>query len=160
MAVDMFLNIEGVKGESRDKAHKEEIDILAWSWGISQTGTMHMGGGGGTGKANVQDISVTKYVDKSSPEMISSLTTGKHFPKATLTCRKAGGKPVEYLIIEMDKVLITSMSTGGSGGEDQQTENVTFNFEKFVYKYTPQKEDGSKGATIEKGYHIAENEST
>ncbi|HYN78560.1 MAG TPA: type VI secretion system tube protein Hcp, partial [Lamprocystis sp. (in: g-proteobacteria)] len=70
MAVDMFLKLEGVTGESQDKTHTGEIDVLAWSWGLSQSGTFHTGGGGGAGKVNVQDLSFTKYIDKSSPNLM------------------------------------------------------------------------------------------
>ena len=72
MAVDMFMKIKTITGESVDKKHKDEIDVLAWSWGMSQSGTTHMGPGGGSGKVNVQDLSFTKYVDGSSNALILS----------------------------------------------------------------------------------------
>ena len=87
MAIDMFLKIEGVEGESTDKSHQGEIDILSWSWGMSQSGTTHMGGGGGSGKVSVQDLSLTKYIDKSSTVLLTHCATGKHIPKAVLTVR-------------------------------------------------------------------------
>ncbi|MCG6942508.1 MAG: type VI secretion system tube protein Hcp [Thiohalocapsa sp.] len=158
MAVDMFLDIEGeIAGEAQDKEHKDEIDVLAWSWGMSQSGSFHVGGGGGSGKANFQDISVTKYIDKSSPILMQYCSNGDHFPSAKLTVRKAGKEPLEYLTIQMKKVLITSVSTGGSGGEDRLTENVTLNFREFKVVYTEQKPDGSKGAQPEFAWNIAEN---
>ncbi|MBI2379785.1 MAG: type VI secretion system tube protein Hcp [Gammaproteobacteria bacterium] len=159
MAVDMFLKIGDVKGESHDKSHKEEIDVLAWSWGMSQSGSMHVGGGGGAGKVNIQDLSLTKWVDKSSPNMMMSCSNGKHYPEAKLTVRKAGGdNPVEYLIITMKEVLVTSVSTGGSGGEDRLTENLTLNFAQVQVDYQPQKADGSKdGGPIKYGWNIREN---
>jgi type VI secretion system secreted protein Hcp len=157
MSADMFLKIEGVKGESVDHAHADEIDVLAWSWGMTQSGSMHVGGGGGAGKVAVQDISVTKYVDTSSPNLINTCCTGKHYPEATLTVRKAGDNPVEYMIIKMTDVLITSISTGGSGGEDRLTENVSLNFAKVEVIYTPQAKDGSAGASVETGFDIEEN---
>ena len=124
MAVDMFLAIEGeIKGESQDSVHADTIDVLAWSWGMSQSGTFHAGGGGGAGKANFQDISVTKWVDNSSAELMKYCANGDHFDSAKLIVRKAGKKPLEYIVIEMTKVMVTSVSTGGSGGEDQLTEN-------------------------------------
>src|SRR5712692_11221584 len=98
MAVDMFIKIGDIKGESVDHAHKEEIDVLSWSWGLSQQGTMHQGGGGGAGKVNVQDLSFTKFVDKASPNLYKFCCSGKHYPEATLTMRKAGDKPLEYLV--------------------------------------------------------------
>jgi type VI secretion system secreted protein Hcp len=145
MAVDMFMKIGDVKGESRDKKHTGEIDVLAWSWGVSNSGTTHMGGGGGGGKANVQDLSFTKYVDKSSPLLTQKCFTGKHYDEAILTVRKAGDKPLEYMKFTLTEVLVTAVSTGGSGGEDRLTENVTLNFGKVKYEYVEQKADGSEG---------------
>jgi type VI secretion system secreted protein Hcp len=154
----MFMKIGDVKGESRDKAHKEEIDTLAWSWGMSNSGTTHTGGGGGAGKVNVQDLSFTKYIDKSSPALMLACCNGKHYDTATLVVRKAGEKPLEYLTITMSEVLITAVSTGGSGGEDRLTENVTLNFAKVKVDYKEQKADGTAGATPSMTYNIAENE--
>ncbi len=158
MALDMFLDIEGeIGGESKDKAKKGQIDILAWSWGIANAGSFHTGGGGGAGKANFQDISCTKWIDKSSPILQLYCSNGDHFKKATLTVRKAGKNPLEYLIITMENVLITSVQTGGSGGEDKLTENVTLNFEKVEVKYTEQKETGDKGDIKEFKWDIGAN---
>jgi type VI secretion system secreted protein Hcp len=157
MAVDMFLKVGDIKGESLDKTHKESIDVLAWSWGMSQSGTTHMGGGGGAGKVNVQDVSVTKYVDKSSHLLIAACSTGKHYPEAKLTVRKAGDKPLEYIKITMTEVMVTAVSTGGSGGEDRLTENVTLNFAKYKFEYTPQKADGSGDAVVTFAFDISAN---
>jgi type VI secretion system secreted protein Hcp len=157
MAVDMFLKIDGVDGESEDDGHKKSIDVLAFSWGMSQSGSMHIGGGGGSGKVNVQDMSITKFLDKSSAELVKRCCSGKHFPTVLLTCRKAGDKPVEYYKVTMEEVLISSVSEGASGGEDQQTENITLNFAKVKVEYTPQKEDGSPDAAIVAGWNIRAN---
>ena len=159
MAVDMFLKLEGCKGESQDKVHKDEIDVLAWSWGMSQSGTMHTGGGGGAGKVNVQDLSVTKWVDKSSPVLMQYCSIGKQFTEALLTVRKAGGDdPLEYILITMKDVIVTSVSTGGSGGEDRLTENCSLNFSQYKVEYQPQKPDGSAdGGKIPWEFDIAAN---
>lgn len=157
MAVDMFLKMDDIKGESVDSKHKGEIDVLAWSWGMSQSGTTHVGGGGGAGKVSVQDISLTKYVDKSSPVLMLSCCNGKHFKEAVLVVRKAGEKPLEYIKITMKEVIVSNISTGGSGGEDRLTENVTLNFAEFKIEYTPQKPDGSGDAAVEAAWNIAEN---
>lgn len=159
MAVDMFLDITGeIEGEAQDHKHAKEIDVLAWSWGLSNTGSFHAMGGGGSGKVNVQDLSVTKWVDNSSAKLGLYCANGDHFDKAKLTVRKAGKAPLEYIIIEMEKVLITSVSTGGSGGEDALTENVTLNFRKVHYTYVPQKPDGTGGGKQEWTWDMAENE--
>lgn len=125
MAVDMFMKIKTIEGESTDKTHKKEIDVLAWSWGMSQSGTTHVGGGGGSGKVGVQDLSFTKYVDSSSNALILGCCSGEHYDEALLTVRKAGKDPLEYIKITMKEVIVTSVTTGGSGGEDRLTENVT-----------------------------------
>jgi type VI secretion system secreted protein Hcp len=157
--IDMFLKLDDVKGEAQDKSHKEEIDVLAWSWGMSQSGTMHTGGGGGGGKVAVQDLSLTKWVDKSSPTLMAYCSQGTQFKTGKLTVRKSGGKePLEYLIITMKEVIVTSLSTGGSGSEDRLTENVTLNFAQVQVDYQPQKQDGSKdGGPVKYGWHIAQN---
>ena len=157
MAVDMFIKIGDLKGESVDDKHKDEIDVLAWSWGMSQSGTTHLGTGAGAGKVNVQDISFTKYVDKSSPNLMQYCCNGKHFAEALLTVRKAGETPLEYLKIKLTDLMITAVSTGGSGGEDRLTENVTLNFAEFKVEYTPQKKDGTGDAAVTIGWDVAKN---
>ncbi len=144
MAVDMFLKIDTIEGESQDKTHKKAIDILAWSWGLSQSGTTHLGSGGGAGKVNIQDLSVTKYVDASSNALIMACCKGTHLAKVDLTVRKAGDNPLEYIKIYLQEVLVTAVSTGGSGGEDRLTENVTLNFAKVKFEYQPQDDKGAK----------------
>ena len=157
MAMDIFLKIGDLKGESIDDKHKESIQVLAWSWGMSQSGTTHLGSGGGSGKANFQDLSITHYIDKVSPNLMLACANGKHFSEALLTVRKAGEKPLEYLKITLTDLIITSVTTGGSGGEDRLTENVSLNFAKFKVEYTPQKKDGSGDAPITIGWDIAGN---
>lgn len=157
MAVDIFLKIPPIKGESRDDQHKEEIDILAWSWGMSQSGTMHMGGGGGAGKVNMQDMSLTKYVDKATTDLIKRCCTGEHLEKAELFVRKAGGNPLEYFVVELHEVLISSYQTGGSGADDRVTENLSLNFAKVKVIYRPQNEKGDQDGEMEAVWNIAEN---
>jgi type VI secretion system secreted protein Hcp len=157
MAVDMFMKIGALQGESKDSKHGGEIDVLSWSWGVSNAGSAHTGGGAGAGKVNVQDLSFTKWIDKSSPDLLLACCDGKHFDEATLTVRKAGEHPLEYLKIKMNTVFITSVSTGGSGGEDRLTENVTLNFGRVKVAYAEQTEKGGGGATPAMGWDIAAN---
>ena len=157
MAVDMFIKIGKYDGESKDAKHGKEIDVLAWSWGMSQSGSFHVGGGGGAGKVNVQDLSFTKWVDKATPNLMMACSIGSHVNEATLVVRKAGEKPLEYLKIKMTDVLITSVSTGGSGGEDRLTENVTLNFAKVELTYTEQDDKGAGGAKIDYKFDIQSN---
>lgn len=157
MAMDQFLTLEPVKGESTDRAYKEKIDVLAWSWGMNNSGTTHVGPGAGAGKVNVSDVSITKWIDAATPHIMKTCCNGKHYPEAKLIVRKAGENPLEYLIITMTDVLVTNVSTGGSGGEDRLTENVTLNFAKVNVKYTVQLSSGGAGAEHEMTWNIAEN---
>src|SRR5688500_19195313 len=106
MAMDMFMKIGDLEGESADKVHGKEIDVLAWSWGMSNSGSAHTGGGAGAGKVNVQDLSITKYIDKSSTNLVMACCKGTHYDEAKLVVRKAGDKPLEYLIITLKEVMI------------------------------------------------------
>ena len=156
-AVDMFLKLNGISGESLDKTHAGEIDVLAWSWGASNSGTTHLGGGGGAGVVNVQDLSLTKYVDKSSPALLLRVMNGAHITDATLVVRKAGTTPVDVIKIVMTEVLVTSISMGGSGGEDRLTENVSLNFAKVEFTYTYVDSNGKTIAVNPTRWSIAEN---
>jgi type VI secretion system secreted protein Hcp len=156
MATDMFLDLgQKIKGEAIDAAFKDTIQVLAWSWGLSNSGTFHMASGGGAGKANFQDISFTKYIDTASCPLISACGTGEHITTAKLVVRKAGGKPIIYWTMTMTNVLVTSYSTGGSGGEDQLTENFSLNFQKFKIEYAKQNEKGMAQAAGNVSWDIA-----
>ena len=158
MAFDMFMKLKGIDGEAKDKTHEKEIDVLAWSWGMTQSGSFEVGGGGGSGKVNVQDLSFTKYIDISSPVLMLNCSNGDPLDDATLTVRKAGKTPFEYLIIKMEKVLVTSVSTGGSGGEDRLTENVTLNFAKVEVTYKEQDDKGGEKSKKTYKWNIETND--
>jgi type VI secretion system secreted protein Hcp len=158
MAVDMFLKLDGIKGESQDHKHKDEIHIESFSWGVSQTGTFGSGGGGGAGKVAVHDISVTKVVDKSTPALMLHCANGKHIPAGLLTFRKAGEKPLEYLKIKLADILVSSVQEAGHGGGDLLTENLSLNFAKFWVEYQEQKADGSGVPGGEMGWDVKANQ--
>lgn len=158
MAVDMTIKIDGIKGESKLDKHEEEIDVLSYAWGMTQTGTFHGGGGGGTGKVNINDLSFVKYVDKSSPELMLACSNGKHIPKAVLTVRKAGEKPLDYLTVTMEDMLVASVQTGGSSGDERQTEQVALNFTKVKVEYQEQdKTGGPKGGKVTYAWDVEKN---
>lgn len=157
MAVDMFITIGDIKGESIDDKHKDQIEVLSWNWGMSQSGTSHSGAGGGTGKVDVQNLVFNKFVDKSSPALIKSCCKGTHFDKAVLTVRKAGGDALEYLKIELFNGIIAQVSVGGSGGPERLTETIGLNFAAFKYSYVPQTAKGAGGAAVPASWNIATN---
>ena len=157
MAVDMFLKLDGIKGESKDKGHPDEIHIESFSWGLSQTGAHGSGGGGGAGKVSVHDISVTKFLDKASPELMLACCNGKHIKEGLITVRKAGENPVEYLKIKLSDILISGVQSAGHGS-DLLTENVTLNFAKFHVDYQEQGKDGkAAGGPVSMGWDVKAN---
>ena len=163
MAIDMFINMgDKIKGESKDdvQGKKGDIDVLAWSWGMSQSGSFHVGGGGGAGKVNVQDLSLTKYIDKATPAIMLHCCGGTHIDKMVLLVRKAGEKQEKYIEITLTKCIITSVSTGGSGGEDRLTENVSINFAEVKFEYFLQSDKGTTASGGICGWNIEGNVKT
>lgn len=156
MAVDMFLKLDGIKGESKDHKHKDEIHIESFSWGLSQTGGFATGGGGGAGKVSVHDISLTKTMDKSTAALMLHCCSGKHIPSGLITVRKAGDKPLEYLKIKLTDILVSSYQTAGHGG-DVLTENLSINFAKFEVEYQTQKADGGGEPGGQMGWDVKAN---
>jgi type VI secretion system secreted protein Hcp len=147
MASDIFAKLGDIKGESLDAKHKDTIEVLSYSWGVSNAGSMGHGSGGGEGKATFHDISFTHMVDKASPVLMQACATGVHMKEATITHRKAGKGQQEYLIVKMNDIIVTSVQQGGSG-DSGQSENVTLAFGKVSMEYKPQKPDGSLDAGI------------
>lgn len=159
-AVDLYLKLEGVTGESKDSKHKEEMELQSWSWGVANQGYYGQGSGGAKGKGSVQDVTIIKHVDKSSPELFKRCLNGQHTATGKLTAYKAAGdgSRVPYLQIELKKIFISGVNASGSGGEIVPTESVSMNFEEFRYIYTPQKDDGAPDAEVAFSYNLAQHE--
>ena len=157
MASDIFAKIGTIKGESTDAKHKGEIEVQSWSWGVTQSGTIAHGGGGGAGKASFHDFNFTHRIDKASPLLMKACATGSHIPDATITVRKAGKGPQEYLIIKMSDVIITSVVMSVVGEELTTAENVTSQAAKVDLEYRAQKADGSLEPGIHFKYDIKAN---
>ena len=137
-----------------DDKFKDCIEILSYSLGVSNSGSGGVGSGSGVSRAHFNDISITKYVDRSSPNFFICCANGAHSDKAMLHVRKAGEKPQEYLTITMEEVFISSYNHAGSDDSLLPTENVTLNFSKIEFKYSPQKKDGSLDAANPKGWDL------
>ena len=119
MAVDFFLKLTEIEGESTDAKHKDELIIESFSWGLLNPAE---------DRVSVQDFNFTHMVDKSSPVLMLSCATGKHIDEAVLTARKAGEKPLEFLIIKLEEVLVTSFQPGGSASDILPSESFSLNF--------------------------------
>ncbi len=157
MAVDYFLKIKDIPGESQDDNHMDEIDLESWSWSESNSGSHAGGGGGGAGKVNMTDFSFAMRINKASPKLFLACARGDHIADAVLTCRKAGKEGQEYLKIKFSELLISNYQTGGGGGDEVPIEQITFNFAKIEFSYAPQKADGSLDSPVVHNYDLKKN---
>ncbi len=160
MAIDMFCKIDGIDGESTDDKHKNWIEILSYNWGVSQPVSMASGTGGRTGgRADFQDFSVTKVIDKASPNLALHCANGKHIPKVVVELCLATEEKHTFMKYTMEDVVVSSVSPGGAagGGESRPLESVTFNYGKIEWEYTPIDQTGKKGAAVKQGWDLEAN---
>jgi type VI secretion system secreted protein Hcp len=141
---DAFLEIEGIAGETEDRA----IPLNSFSFGASNSTTACEGGGGAAREASapsVSEIVVTKITDASTPRLALACAMGKHFDKVTLRVLQTDdtGQATPYLVYKLENVLISSYSLGGSGG-DRPMESLSLNYTKITFEYKPQSADGQK----------------
>lgn len=162
MAVDLFLKIDGMQGESRKKNHQNEIDIVSFDFGAVQHGSFHTGGaGGGSGKAEISDVRIQKEVDKSSPMLFKACASGKHIPTVIIYSQKAGdgSNPLTYYQIKMEDVIVSDVHNSGASSGDGIMESVTFNCAKVTFDYQAQNAQGGKdGGIVTAYYDIRQNE--
>jgi type VI secretion system secreted protein Hcp len=156
MASDIFAKIGDIKGESLDAKHKDEIEILSFSWGVSNSGSAATGSGAGSGKATFQDFVVVHNIDKASPDLMRACATGTHLKEATITHRKSGKGQQEFLVVKMNDVIITGVTHGGATGQPY-SETVSLAFAKVDLEYKPQKPDGSLDAAVVFKYDLKAN---
>jgi type VI secretion system secreted protein Hcp len=137
MPFDAFLKIEGIPGESQDDKHKNEIDVLSFSWGINRPK-------GERGRAKVSDFSVVKFTDKASPLLFDAACEGRDIPEATFTARKAGGEQQTFLKYVFKDVIISSVQPSGTSGSESPipTETVSLAFGSVEITYTAQGPNG------------------
>jgi type VI secretion system secreted protein Hcp len=162
MAFDAFLKIDGVPGESLDDKHKDWIEILSFSHGVTQPAsqTASSVGGATAERVNVGDYSIVKHLDKASPKLHELCCNGKHIKEVTVELCRAGGDKLKYMEVKMEQVIISSVSAGGSsqGSDGFPQEAVSFNFGKIKWTYTQQKrEDGSGGGNVAGGWDLIAN---
>jgi type VI secretion system secreted protein Hcp len=156
-AVDYFLKIDGIEGESLDSKHKAEVEIQSFSFGATQTGSFAAGGGGGAGKVHMQDFHFTVPVNKASPKLMLACASGQHIKKAVLTVRKAGKEQQEYLKYTFSDLLVSSYQTGGGGGDVLPVDQISLNFAKIETEYKEQKADGTLAGSVKAGWDLKQN---
>ena len=159
MAIDMFLKIDGVDGESGDDRHKNEIALLSFSWGEAQlTPAGGSGGGGGAGKVTMQDFHFTMLVNRASPRLFLACAKGEHFKTAVLTVCRAGAAPADFLKWRLSDVLVSGYQTAGElAGGALPTDQVSLGFGKIEVEYTPVNPDGKTGVPVKAGWDVKAN---
>jgi type VI secretion system secreted protein Hcp len=158
VASDYLLKLEGIKGESTDAKHKDEIEIESFSWGCTNPGSFAAASGGGSGKVSFQDLHFTSRVSVASPNLMVACATGQHIKSAILTVRKAGKEQQEYYIVKLSDTLVASYQSGGSEGSNAlPVDQFSLNFAKIEFEYKSQKPDGSLGAPVKGGYDLKAN---
>lgn len=144
MAVDMFLKLDGIKGESVDDKHKDEIEVLSFSWGVNNLSIGSATGGAGAGKASFQDFHFTKKTDKASPQLMLHCATGEHIKDALITVRNGGDSKstgLEFMTIKLTDLLVSSLADKSDAGDEGPEESLTLNFAQIQFSFMPEQGD-------------------
>lgn len=155
-AVDYFLKIDGITGESQDAKHKGEIDLVSFSWGESQQASS-AGAGGGAGKVHMQDLHVVMRENKASPQLMLACASGQHLKSAVLTARRSGAQQQDFLVYTFKDLVVSSFATAGVADQPAPLDQVSFGFGQIVVEYHPQKPDGSLDAVVHAGWDVKAN---
>lgn len=157
MPVDIFIKIDGIKGESKDSKHPDEVDVLAWNWGMSSQGAGPGGGGTSGGKVSMQDLTIGKFVDAATPALMLSCASGRRLKSAMLTLRASPARPYEMVRMKLEDVLVSSVAANAVGTENRPTETVSLRFARVHLEYTSQKPNGMPGQSIAFGWDLTKN---
>ena len=155
-AVAYFLKLDGIVGESKDARHPGEIELQSFSWGETEVGSGAGGGGAGAGKVQIEDLHVVMAESKASPPLFLACASGQHLKQAVLTGRKAGNAPVEFLVIKLTDVVVSSYRTGGST-DAVPDDQVSLNFAKIEIAFTGQQPDGKPDLPVKAGWDVKKN---
>jgi type VI secretion system secreted protein Hcp len=155
MGFDAFLKIDGIKGESQDEKHKDEIHLVSYSFGATQPGSSAAGGGSGAGKVNMRDFSFSMTQDTSSSLLFQACCSGKHFPTGVLNVRKAGGGQKDYTTVTLSDFIVSGFHhIGNTGGSDQPVVEIDLNFSQIKYEYHSQDEKGNLGGAVTTTFNV------
>src|SRR5690242_7072690 len=155
MADELYLKVDGIPGESKDERHKDEIDVLSYSWGETLPATAADAGGGGA-RVVIEEVRFVMRVNRASPKLFLACASATHISTAVLTLRRAGGAGVEFLKWTLSVVAVTSYQTASNVPPgDRSTDQVSFRFGKIEMEYRPMNPDGSLGPPITAGWDAA-----
>jgi type VI secretion system secreted protein Hcp len=155
MAVDYFLKLDAIDGESQDDKHKNEIQIMSWSWGASQVSSVAGTGGSGAGKVDCSDFSIMTYFDKATPKLFKSIGLGTHIKTGTMTATKSGAEGKPYLKVDFKEMFVTSLQISGSS--EVPTVSLSFSYNEIKIDYSTQNEQGNVTSTGAVTYNTKEN---
>ena len=151
---DYFLKVDGMPGESVDAKHKGEIDVLAFSWGVSRTSDPAVGAGAGSGKAVFDDLLVVARTSMASPLLWLACAAGTHIKTAVLTCRRSGKTAVEFLTITMSDVVVASYELDSSD-DGPPLDQIGLAYAKIETQYAPVDATGKAQAPVKAGWDLA-----
>lgn len=154
MAIDYFLKIDGIPGESTDAKHADEIEVEAWSWGEANAAPA---GGDSAGGVQIQDFAFTARFSKASPGLLLACASGQHLKSAVLSARREGKGQEDFLAFSLSDVWVSSYQTGGSETDEGPLDSVSLNFSKIRVEYKQLKEDGTLADSIKAGWDVNEN---
>jgi len=157
MAIEIFLRLDGIDGESQKTGHENEIEIFSFSNGASNPSSVAFGTGSGAGKVDLSSISLQKQLDIASPKLFTNCCNGSHIATGKMTCREAGGTPLEYFTYEMEEIFVDSISWGGAAGGGKPSESVSISYKKITVTYVPQNADGSGGTKLPAIWNVQKN---
>jgi type VI secretion system secreted protein Hcp len=162
MAMDIYLQLKGIDGDSTDGKHSNWIEITSLQWSVSHTehgGSVSGQSSGAAGRADIQDITITKVLDKSSPNFLKYCVAGTHISDGKIEFCAATGQKQVYLTYTLKNVYVTSFQTTSSAAGDQNkpTETISFSFSQYKVEHTAWKSDGSKGGTTSAGWDLTKN---
>jgi len=158
MAVDYFLKLDGIQGESVDDKHKNEIQIMSWSWGASQVSSVAGTGGSGAGKADLSDFSIMTYFDKATPKFFKSIIAGAHIATGTMSAVKSGADGKPYLKVDFKELFVSSLQISGSS--EIPTVSLSFTYNEIKIDYSTQDEKGNLASTGPITYNLKANKSS
>ena len=153
---DFFLKIDGIPGESQNPRHQGEIEVESFSWSETYLASA-AGADGGGGKVHVQDLHITKQIDKASPLLMLAVASGRHFTSAVLTAQRPGTEPLDYLTISLGGVMANSYRTGAQPGQAVPADQVSFSFRQIEIVYRSQRPDGSLDTPVTAGWDVTAN---
>jgi len=155
MAVDFFLKLDGIEGESVDDKFKNQIRILSWSWGASSVSSVSGTGGSGAGKADLSNFQVMCDFDKATPKFFKSIGEGTHIKTGTMSAVKSGAKGKPYLKVDFKELFVTSVQMSASS--EIPTVSVSFSYNEIKIDYSQQAEDGTLTSTGAVTYNTKTN---